>query len=317
VSGDSSVRPPGRRFPPGPSLASLAVLLFAAQLAAPARGALFDDDEARRRIEDLKNRVDLVERSLAQRLDALEAKGAGLADLFRDVEQIKSDIAKLRGQYEVLTYELEQAQKRQRDLYLDLDGRVRKLEGGPGAPGAPPGPGAPPASGDAGAPAAAAAAPAAVADPASEQKSYDAALEAFKSGNFGAAVGSFQAFTRTYPKSVTRVDDEPYLGTKAQSIAENGVFTRLHTTLVRRMTWQSKTRTSIGNCSNRSLLGWMRLPCKSRRQKSRRLPVGTKMTVRTTIRAIGDNLVAIVGRGELSLARKNLHRLGDLTFKIG
>ena len=90
---------------------------------------------------------------------------------------------------------------------------------------APPNPGAPPASGDAGAPAAAAAAPAAVADPASEQKSYDAALEAFKSGNFGAAVGSFQAFTRTYPKSVTRVDDEPYLGTKAQSIAENGVFT--------------------------------------------------------------------------------------------
>jgi tol-pal system protein YbgF len=177
------------------------VLLFAAQLAAPARGALFDDDEARRRIEDLKNRVDLVERSLAQRLDALEAKSAGLADLFRDVEQIKSDIAKLRGQYEVLTYELEQAQKRQRDLYLDLDGRVRKLEGGPGAPGAPPGPGAPPASGDAGPPGAAAAAPAAVADPASEQKSYDAALEAFKSGNFGAAVGSFQAFTRTYPKS--------------------------------------------------------------------------------------------------------------------
>ena len=201
MSGDSSVRPPGKRFPPGPSLASLAVLLFAAQLAAPARGALFDDDEARRRIEDLKNRVDLVERSLAQRLDALEAKSAGLADLFRDVEQIKSDIAKLRGQYEVLTYELEQAQKRQRDLYLDLDGRVRKLEGGPGAPGAPPGPGAPPASGDAGPPGAAAAAPAAVADPASEQKSYDAALEAFKSGNFGAAVGSFQAFTRTYPKS--------------------------------------------------------------------------------------------------------------------
>ncbi|HEX3633370.1 MAG TPA: tol-pal system protein YbgF [Casimicrobiaceae bacterium] len=180
------------------ALAPLAVLLFAAQLAAPARGALFDDDEARRRIEDLKNRVDLIERSLAQRLDALEAKAAGLADLFRDVEQIKSDIAKLRGQYEVLTYELEQAQKRQRDLYLDLDGRVRKLEGGPGAPGAPATPGAP-SSGDAGAPVAAAGP--AVADPASEQKSYDAALEAFKSGNFGAAVGSFQAFIRAYPKS--------------------------------------------------------------------------------------------------------------------
>jgi tol-pal system protein YbgF len=174
------------------ALAPLAVLLFAAQLAAPARGALFDDDEARRRIADLKNRIDLIERSLGQRLDALEAKSAGLADLLRDVEQIKSDIAKLRGQYEVLTYELEQAQKRQRDLYLDLDGRVRRLEGGPGAAGAPP------ASGDAGAPAAGAPA---VADPASEQKSYDAALDQFKSGNFGAAVASFQSFIRAYPKS--------------------------------------------------------------------------------------------------------------------
>ena len=84
-----------------------------------------------------RTRVDQIERTLAQRLDALEAKNAGLADLFRDVEQIKSDIAKLRGQYEVLTYELEQAQKRQRDLYLDLDSRVRRLEGGPGAPGTP------------------------------------------------------------------------------------------------------------------------------------------------------------------------------------
>jgi tol-pal system protein YbgF len=193
VSGDGFLghSPHSPRFPLRVRFAPLAILLFAAQLAAPARGALFDDDEARRRIEGLKNRVDAIERSLGQRLDALEAKSAGIADLFRDVEQIKSDIAKLRGQYEVLTYELEQAQKRQRDLYLDLDGRVRKLEGGPGAP---------PASGDAGAPATAAGAPAS-ADPVSEQKSYDAALEAFKSGNFGAAVAGFQSFIRAYPKS--------------------------------------------------------------------------------------------------------------------
>lgn len=179
-------------------LAPLAVLLLAAQLAGPARAALFDDDEARRRIEELKTRVDLIERSLAQRVDALEAKSAGLADLFRDVEQIKSDIAKLRGQYEVLTYELEQAQKRQRDLYLDLDSRVRRLEGGPGAPGSPANPAVPPPAGDSGA---APAGPVAAADPAAEQKSYDAALESFKSGNFGAAVASFQSFIRGYPKS--------------------------------------------------------------------------------------------------------------------
>lgn len=187
------------RAGPRSALGPLAVLLFAAQLAAPARAALFDDDEARRRIEELRTRVDQIERTLAQRLDAMEAKSAGLADLFRDVEQIKADIAKLRGQYEVLTYELEQAQKRQRDLYLDLDSRVRRLEGGPGAPGPPPATGTP--SPDTAAPPGPPGVPPAAADPAAEQKTYDAALDAFKGGNFGAAVASFQSFVRTYPKS--------------------------------------------------------------------------------------------------------------------
>ena len=41
---------------------------------------------------------------------------------------------------EVLTHELSEAQKRQRDLYVDLDTRVRKLESG-----APPGTGSTPA----------------------------------------------------------------------------------------------------------------------------------------------------------------------------
>ena len=187
------LRPSALRSTLGP----LAILVFAAQLAAPAQGALFDDDEARRRIVDLKTRVDQIERTLAQRVEALEAKSAGSADLFRDVEQIKADIAKLRGQYEVLTYELEQAQKRQRDLYLDLDSRVRRLEGGPGPAGTPP-PGGPPAA-DSAAPPGPTGAPAA--DPAAEQKTYDAALDAFKGGNFGAAVAGFQSFVRTYPKS--------------------------------------------------------------------------------------------------------------------
>src|SRR6202171_4225645 len=108
----------------------MVALVFALGLAAPARARLFDDNEARARIDALKPRVDQLERSVSQRLDAIEAKSAAMVDLFRDVEQIKGDIAKLRGQYEVLTYELEQAQKRQRDLYLDLDSRLRKIEAG-------------------------------------------------------------------------------------------------------------------------------------------------------------------------------------------
>lgn len=183
-------------------------LLVAAQIAlAPAHAALFDDDEARKRIDVLKDRVDQLESSLNQRVTTLEStvKSQGLVDLLHDVEEIKADIAKLRGQYEVLTYELEQAQKRQRDLYLDLDGRLRKLEGaaGTGAPSA----SAPPPGIDSGAPGAAvppaataARAPQA-ADIAGEQRTYDAALDQFKSGNYTAAVASFQAFARTYPRS--------------------------------------------------------------------------------------------------------------------
>ena len=191
----------------------LAALALIAQLAAgPARGALFDDDEARKRIELLRARVDQIEASLRNVEDTV--KGQGLADLLRDIEQIKSDLAKLRGQYEVLGYELEQAQKRQRDLYLDLDGRLRKLEQSataapPSAPGGPPTtgdnaplPGAPlPPAGAGPPPPGTRGALASAADAVTEQRTYDAALDQFKSGNYAAAVTSFQNFARANPKS--------------------------------------------------------------------------------------------------------------------
>jgi tol-pal system protein YbgF len=182
---------------------ALALLLVLQLATAPARAALFDDDEARKRIDTLRGRVDQLERTLGQRLDELEAKNAGIVDLFKEVEQIKADIAKLRGQYEVLTYELEQAQKRQRDLYLDLDSRLRKLEGGPGASAAPGATDAAPAvAGSAvAAPPFSPPGPARPGDVASEQRAYDAALDQFKSGNYSAATTSFQLFVRTYPRS--------------------------------------------------------------------------------------------------------------------
>jgi tol-pal system protein YbgF len=181
------------------------LLVAAAQLAiAPAHAALFDDEEARKRIELLKGRIDQLESSLSARLGTLEAtvKSQGLVELLRDVDLIKGDVAKLRGQYEVLTYELEQAQKRQRDLYLDLDGRLRKLESAAAAS-------APPATSDSAAASAAGASPTATpprappvaADVAGEQRAYDAALDQFKTGNYAAAATSFQAFARTYPRS--------------------------------------------------------------------------------------------------------------------
>jgi tol-pal system protein YbgF len=173
-----------------------------------AHGALFDDDEARKRIDLLRQRVDQLE----ARIVTLEGtvKSQGLVDLLRDIDQIKADVAKLRGQQEVYTYELEQAQKRQRDLYLDLDGRLRKLETGAGGGGPP---GAAPPSSDAGGPPPVAAAPSpplpgtparatpAPVDLAGEQRAYDSALDQFRNGSYPTAIGAFQSFVRTYPKS--------------------------------------------------------------------------------------------------------------------
>ncbi len=194
--------------------------LAAVVVVLPARGALFDDDEARKRIDATNQRLAQVQRQLEDRIAALEAqlKSQGLAELFSQVEQIKSDVARLRGQIEVLTYEQEQQQKRQRDLYVDLDSRLRKLEGGPGA--APPGPEAAPA-GAAGAPAAGVAPvnpglpnlPAVGPPPtAAEQRAYDAALDQFKAGRYAPAIASFGAFIKTYPKSTLAPSAQYWIG---------------------------------------------------------------------------------------------------------
>jgi tol-pal system protein YbgF len=132
---------------------ALALLLAVSSGAA---AALFDDEEARKRVEQTNLRLAQVQKQLEDRIAALEGqmKSQGLVDLFNQVEVIKADIARMRGQIEVLNHELAEAQKRQRDLYVDLDTRVRKLEGaaqpaaGGGAPVAASTPGvAPPASG--------------------------------------------------------------------------------------------------------------------------------------------------------------------------
>ncbi|MEO8137269.1 MAG: YbgF trimerization domain-containing protein, partial [Betaproteobacteria bacterium] len=95
-----------------------------------AHAGLFDDDEARRQVAETKRRVEDVNRQLDSRITALETtvKSQGLLDLFTQVEALRGDLATLRGQIEVLNNDMESTQKRQRDLYVDLDSRMRKME---------------------------------------------------------------------------------------------------------------------------------------------------------------------------------------------
>ena len=119
---------------------------------APAHAGLFDDDEARKQIAAERRRVDDLTNELKQQQAALDArtskveealKNQSLLDLFSQIEALRADMNKLRGQIEVLNNNVENTAKRQADMYLDLDTRMRRFEqpGGPGpaadAPAAP------------------------------------------------------------------------------------------------------------------------------------------------------------------------------------
>jgi len=201
-----------------------AVLALAA-LTQPAGAALFDDDEARKRIADTNTRLSEVQRRLEERIGALEAqlKSGGLVDLANQLELVRADVAKLRGQIEVLTHELAEAQKRQRDLYIDLDSRLRKLEVAQATAAAPPAqpqaqvpsqPAAPDPAASAAAPGApiAGALPAPRPDAAAEQRAYDAALDLFKRGDYNGATGAFGSFLRTYPRAPLASSAQYWIG---------------------------------------------------------------------------------------------------------
>ncbi|HNI52127.1 MAG: tol-pal system protein YbgF [Rhodocyclaceae bacterium] len=154
-------------------------------LASSQAWALFDDDEARRQIKELRTQT-------GERLDT---QSRAQLDLANQIESLKGEVARLRGQVESLTYELETAKKRQQDFYVDLDERLRKIEPA-SSPAA-----APAAAGAAGKPAGDAAEVRKPADPAEEAKAYEAALNQFKAGKYKESAAAFAAFVKNHPDS--------------------------------------------------------------------------------------------------------------------
>lgn len=201
-----------------------AVATAFALAAAPAAAALFGDDVARKGVADQQKRVDgLTTRTdeLASRLANLEeavkaqANNQSVLDLANQLQAMREELRSMRGQLEVLTNSVEANAKRQRDMYVDLDTRLRRFEqspppaSGPGA-AAPGSTAAPPASTasstasstSAPTPAAQAAAAAASAPPAvDETRSYEAAQNQRRIGNYQAAVVAFQSFVLQHPRS--------------------------------------------------------------------------------------------------------------------
>lgn len=66
--------------------------------------------------------------SIAVGQNTPDGRSPGVVQLMNQVEALQAELNKLRGQLEVMTNGLENAQKRQRDMYLDLDTRLRRIE---------------------------------------------------------------------------------------------------------------------------------------------------------------------------------------------
>lgn len=163
---------------------ALSLLLLAASTA---QAGLFDDDEARRAINDMRK---------AQN-ERIETVSRAQLELVGQLDVLRAELARLRGQVETLQFGQETTNKRQQDYYIDLDSRVRKIETRPEPVAAAP-------------VAAAEAAP--KSDPVAETRDYEAALNLFKSSKFKEAGSAFETFITLYPASELTPSAQFWLG---------------------------------------------------------------------------------------------------------
>ncbi|MBP7580557.1 MAG: tetratricopeptide repeat protein [Vogesella sp.] len=79
---------------------------------------------------DLESKLASSSQQASARLSDVEAKLANqrLLDLVNQVTLLKGEMSTLRGQNEVLQHQVAETQKRQNDLYNDIDLRLGKLE---------------------------------------------------------------------------------------------------------------------------------------------------------------------------------------------
>lgn len=162
----------------------------------------------------------------------------GVVQLLNQVEALNGDLNRLRGQIELLTNEITNAQKRQRDMYVDLDtrlrrieqqgaavkkeqeaaaaleARVRKLEQAAAERAAIPAP--------VGSPAVAAVVPPVAAvpvsaspsgdDPASIQRAYENSYNYYRIGDYPGAIRSFEGFLKAHPKHPLAANAQYWIG---------------------------------------------------------------------------------------------------------
>ena len=116
---------------PTPARALLALILSCAFISS-GHAALFEDDEARRAILELRQRVDVLQQRSTEDIrksgdDSAQLR-RGLLDLQTQIEALRVEQAKLRGQNEQLLRDVADLQRRQKDIAQGVDERLRQFE---------------------------------------------------------------------------------------------------------------------------------------------------------------------------------------------
>ncbi len=160
----------------------LSIALVACVLAFNANAALFEDDEARRAILDLRQKVDVFQQRSVEDLKKTNDESAqlrrSLLDLSNQIEALRNEMATLRGQNEQLNRGISDVQRNQKDLSLGLEERLRKVE-----------PSKVSVDGQE------------FAAELAEKQEFEAALASLRKGDFAVAKTSFTTFLKRYPVS--------------------------------------------------------------------------------------------------------------------
>ncbi len=109
-----------------------AVSAFLCLAVTSASAGLFEDEEARRAILEVRERVEAMrvqaEQSVTRAADENSTQRRGVLELQNQIEGLRSDVAKLRGQNEQLTRDVSDLQRQQKDTAQSMEERLRQFE---------------------------------------------------------------------------------------------------------------------------------------------------------------------------------------------
>ena len=163
-----------------------------------AAAGLFADDDARKQIQQLDARITKLEQALSSAEADKEQFVRSTLDLQMQLEALNTELRKLHGQNEELTHSLQDAEKRQKDFYIDLDTRLRRIEAGDTAAAS--------SSGHADG------SRDASTDTMGENRAFEAAYAFYKAENYQYAASAFSDFLKAYPQSVHEANVHYWMG---------------------------------------------------------------------------------------------------------